>query len=318
MASQQSPVIELRSVTRLYGTVIGVNDISLNFQPGAYGLIGPNGAGKTTLTGLLTGALRPSRGEVRVFGENPVRSRTVQQRIGICPATEILLPRTSAFAWVQQLLMVSGFSFRQSQERAVNALCLVGMEEAMYRPIDSYSLGMRQRVKLAQAMAHDPDLLILDEPFNGLDPVGRFEMTQLLKDWVKAGKTLLLASHVLPEVEAVTDAFLLIFGGRLLASGTTAELRELVSELPQTITLEGNDVGKLAGRLADQPWVDSVRLAHDRRTLRIEARHAAQLFANLTAWIGSEKLQVERMSGGDGDLSTLFSILTRRHRGFAK
>ncbi len=318
MSDTQQPTIELLHTTRLYGTVIGVNDICLNFPPGAYGLVGPNGAGKTTLIGLLTGAMRPNRGTVRIFGKNPVGNRSVLRRIGICPATEILLPRTTAHAWVVELMMLSGFSFSKAKQLAERALDRTGMSMAMHRPIDSYSLGMRQRVKLAQAIAHDPDLLILDEPFNGLDPVGRYEMTQLLKEWTREGKTLLLASHVLPEVEAVTDAFLLIFGGRLLASGTADELRELVAELPQQITLVGEDVAKLAGRLADQDWVDSVKLSPDRTTLKIEARRANELYRHVTRWIGEENLRVSSMSGDEGELALLFNILTRRHRGFAR
>lgn len=315
---ESAEVVELIEVTRLYGTVIGVNDMSIAIPAGAYGLVGPNGAGKTTMIGLITGALRPSRGKVKVFGVNPAKHREVLARIGVCPATEILLPRTSAYHWVVELMMIHGFGPRRAVALAEAALERTGMADAMHRPIESYSLGMRQRVKLAQAIAHDPDLLILDEPFNGLDPIGRLEMTELLRDWVGEGRTLILASHVLPEVEAVTDAFLLIYGGRLLASGTADELRELVAELPQQVTLVGEDVDRLAGRLADQPWVDSVQLSPDRRTLRIEARRSAELYRNLTHWIGSDTLRVERMSGAEGELSSLFSVLTRRHRGHAR
>ncbi|WP_235935048.1 ABC transporter ATP-binding protein [Candidatus Laterigemmans baculatus] len=311
------PVIELERITRLYGTVIGVNDMTLSLPSGAYGLVGPNGAGKTTLIGLITGLLRPSRGQVRIFGVDPCRHRHVLGRIGLCPASELLLPRTSARGWVVEMMMLQGYSPRAAAERAESALVRTGLKEVMHRPIETFSLGMRQRVKLAQAIAHEPDLLILDEPFNGLDPIGRFEMTELLQDWIGQGKTLILASHVLPEVEAVTDAFLLIYGGRLLASGTADELRELVAELPQQVTLYGRDVDRLAGRLADQPWVDSVRLSPDRLTLRIEARRAGELYRNVTHWIGSDRLHVERMSGAEGELSALFSVLTRRHRGYA-
>lgn len=311
-------VIELDQITRLYGTVIGVNDMTLALPSGAYGLVGPNGAGKTTLISLITGLLRPSRGAVRIFGVNPHRHRHVLARIGLCPATELLLPRTSALDWVTEMMMIHGFSPSAATARAEASLDRTGMWKEMHRPIDSYSLGMRQRVKLAQAIAHEPDLLILDEPFNGLDPIGRYEMTELLRQWSGQGKTLILASHVLPEVEAVTDAFLMIDGGRLLASGTASELRELVAELPQQVTLSGRDVARLAGRLAEQPWVDSVRLSPDRLTLRIEARQASELYRHVTHWIGSDSLQVDRMTGAEGELSSLFSVLTRRHRGYAR
>lgn len=311
-------VIELEQITRLYGTVIGVNDMTLSLPAGAYGLVGPNGAGKTTLIGLITGLLRPSRGRVKIFGVDPSRHRHVLGRIGLCPASELLLPRTSALGWVTEMMMIQGYSPSAATERAERALVQTGLKEVLHQSIETYSLGMRQRVKLAQALAHEPDLLILDEPFNGLDPIGRFEMTELLQEWIGQGKTLILASHVLPEVEAVTDAFLLIYGGRLLASGTADELRELVAELPQQVTLYGRDVDRLAGRLADQPWVDSVRLSPDRLTLRIEARRATELYRYVTHWIGSDGLHVERMTGAEGELSALFSVLTRRHRGYAQ
>lgn len=312
------PIIELDHVTRLYGTVIGVNDLQLKMDAGAYGLVGPNGAGKTTLIGLLCGALRPSRGFVRVFGESPVQNARVLPRIGVCPSTELLLPRTTALAWVVELLMLAGFSYQSAKQRARNALERTGMGSHMYRSIDSYSLGMRQRVKLAQAIAHDPDLLILDEPFNGLDPIGRFEMTELLKGWCVEGKTLLLASHVLSEVEAVTNSFLLIYGGRLLATGTSDELRGMVADMPQEITLVGSDAANLSGRLAAQPWVDSVRLSEDRTMLKVTARHADLLYQNLTQWIAADGLDIHRMIGTDGGLADLFNTLTKRHRGFAR
>lgn len=314
----QPPVIDLRNVTRFYGTVIGVNDLNIAIQSGAYGIVGPNGAGKTTLLGLLCGALRPSRGEVRVFGESPVQNEQVLPRLGVCPSTELLLPRTTALSWVVELLMLAGFSYPASKQLAIEALERTGMGPHMRRSIDSYSLGMRQRVKLAQAIAHDPDLLILDEPFNGLDPIGRYEMTELLKTWCNKGKTLLLASHVLSEVEAVTNSFLLIYGGRLLATGTSEELREMVAELPQEVTLIGSDAASLSGRLASEPWVDSVRLSADRRLLKVTARDSHQLYQNLTAWIAQDELDIQRVLGTDGGLADLFDTLTRRHRGFAR
>ncbi|XZE51802.1 ABC transporter ATP-binding protein [Planctomycetaceae bacterium SH139] len=317
-AGERVPVIELCGLTRLYGTVIGVNDLNLKLNPGCYGLVGPNGAGKTTLIGLLTGSLFPSRGEARIFGANPIQRRSLLSRVGVCPASELLIPRASARDWLVELLMIGGYSFRKSHDMAAEALVLTGMKDRMDSPIGSYSLGMRQRVKLAQAIAHDPELLILDEPFNGLDPVGRFEMSELLKEWSSRGKTLILASHVLPEVEAVTDAFILIYGGRLLATGSASELRAMVNDLPQQITLYGPDVEKLAGRMAEQPWVDSVRLSDDRNRLRIEARLADQLAHHVTRWVAEDNLRIDRMVGADGELASLFEVLTRRHRGYAR
>ena len=226
-------MIRFEHVTKLYKTVIGVNDVSLDLASGAYGLLGPNGSGKTTFINLILGQLRPTIGSVRVFDQDPWQRGELLRRIGICPAVDILLPNVSALEWVQYLVRMYGFTAADAGRRAVAALETVGMQHAMRRPIGSYSLGMRQRCKVAQAIAHEPELLILDEPFNGLDPVGRHELTELFLRWIGERKSILLASHLLYEVEAVRASFLLISGGRLLASGSPQEVRSYARGLAQ-------------------------------------------------------------------------------------
>ena len=174
-------MIELKGVTRLYGSVIGVNDLNLEIPTGAYGLVGPNGSGKTTFINLLIGQLRPTIGSVRVLGVDPWRRRKILRQIGLCPATDVLYPNVTARQWVQYQVRLHGFSRADSKQLALEALEYVDMTSAMDREMGTYSLGMRQRTKIAQAIAHRPELLILDEPYNGLDPVGRHAMTQLLK-----------------------------------------------------------------------------------------------------------------------------------------
>jgi len=174
-------MIELTNTTKLYKTVIGVNDITLNLEPGTYGLLGPNGSGKTTLINLILGQLRPTIGSVRLFGENPWRRSGLLRRVGLCPAVEVTYPRVSGLEWVTYMIQLHGFGFDDASRMAKAALETVKLTYAMDRPMRNYSLGMRQRAKIAQAIAHEPELLILDEPFNGLDPVGRFEMSSLLK-----------------------------------------------------------------------------------------------------------------------------------------
>ena len=175
------------------------------WSPGAYGLVGPNGSGKTTLINLLTGQLKPTLGGLKVFGQDPWKDRRLLRRIGLCPATDVLYPNVSAKQWVSYLVSLHGFDAAESERLAVESLEIVGMESRMNRPMGEYSLGMRQRAKIAQSIAHQPDLIILDEPYNGLDPVGRQQMTRVLKDWVSRGKSLLFASHVLHEIEAITS-----------------------------------------------------------------------------------------------------------------
>ena len=159
-------MIELHHVSKLYGSVIGSNDLTIELESGAYGLVGPNGAGKTTLINLLTGQLQPTIGTVRVFGANPWTDRRVLRRIGLCPATDVLYPNVSALEWVQYQVRMHGFSRPESHRLALESLEMVDMTENMHRQMGTYSLGMRQRTKIAQAVAHQPELLILDEPYS--------------------------------------------------------------------------------------------------------------------------------------------------------
>lgn len=308
-------MIELEHTTLLYGTVIGVNDFHLNVPPGAFALVGPNGAGKSTLISLLTGVTRPTLGRVRVFGEDPFRNPTVLRRVGLCPATDLLVQGVSARQWIELQLSLSGWTLHSAKGRAEEVLQAVGMADAMERPIHGYSLGMRQRCKLAQAIAHDPELLILDEPFNGLDPVGRYQMTQFLRDWSASGRSLLLASHVLHEVERITNSFLLIYGGRLLASGTAADLRHLLAGLPQQIRLVTRNVNQLAARIAGQNWLHALERTSDSHSLLVSVENPLELYQSLAAWVSAGEVDVQQIVGADGDVSALFHLLVSKHRG---
>lgn len=308
-------MIDFQNVTKLYGTVIGVNDISMTLEPGAYGLLGPNGSGKTTLIGLITGQLRPSIGEVNIYGANPWQSNELLRRIGLCPSVDVLLPNISAYDWVNYLLKLNGFQAAEAVQRTKDALEVVGMTHAMHRPIGGYSLGMRQRTKLAQAMAHDPDFLILDEPFNGLDPVGRHEMTNVLRDWVDSGKSFLLASHLLHEVEAVQPKFLLISGGRLLASGSPTEVRSLLVDLPNEVSIKVCDPKRLAPAVCSIRDVDSVRIDEANRELIVATRSTATLSEALPEILVEGQFEVHEVTMENGSLQDLFSSLMRIHRG---
>lgn len=308
-------MIQMQRVSRLYGKVIGVNDMTIDLPSGAYGLVGPNGSGKTTFINLITGQLRPTLGRISVFGEDPWRDRKLLRRIGLCPATDVLYPNVSAREWVTYQIRLHGISRQESRRLALESLEIVDMTANMDRPMGTYSLGMRQRTKIAQAIAHQPELLILDEPYNGLDPVGRYEMTQLLREWTLNGKSLLFASHVLHEIEAITSSFLLIHGGRLLASGTSSEIEQILADTPQEVALIGPDAPLLIHRLADQPWVESLQLLDDRTRLRVALRDPARLYSELAGWITEDGLKIEGFETAGGNLTAVFESLLRHHRG---
>jgi ABC-2 type transport system ATP-binding protein len=310
-------MIELESVTKLYRTVIGVNDITLSLQKGAYGLVGPNGSGKTTLLNLITGQLRPTMGRVRVMGKSPWKQDRLLRTIGLCPSVDVLYPNVSALEWVTYLVELHGFRHHEARQRATKALRDVGMEEAMHRHMGTYSLGMRQRTKLAQAFAHDPDLLILDEPFNGLDPIGRHEMTEVLRAWVVAGRSLILASHILHEVEAVSSNFLLIRSGRLLASGSPDESHGLLVGVPHEISIRCDQPALLAREFVQTGLVESVRFVDGGHTLLVATRSPMSVFEQLPLWLKKLNIHVQEMQSADDSLQRLFSSLMRMHRGEA-
>jgi ABC-2 type transport system ATP-binding protein len=308
-------MISLQHVTKLYGPVIGVNDITLSVPCGAYGLIGPNGSGKSTLLNLMTGQLRPTMGAVRVFDATPRNNAAVLRRLGVCPEHDALYPDVTGLDWVRYLLRLYGLGRREARRRAEETLERLGMAHAMRRRMGSYSRGMRQRTKLAQAFAHDPELLILDEPLNGLDPVGRHDVTVQLQEWIRRGRGLLLASHMLHEVEAVTDSFLLICGGRLLASGSAEEVHTLLAEIPNEIRVRTNDAGRLARRLVEEQVVESVRFADGGQTLTVATRNPAAIYARLPEWIEGTGIEIRELRSTDESLQALFNALMRIHRG---
>lgn len=307
-------MIELDGVTKLYKTVIGVNDINLTLEPGTYGLLGPNGSGKTTLINLILGQLQPTLGSVKLFGENPWQKSHLLRRVGLCPALEVTYPRVSGLDWVTYMTQLHGFSFADATAKAKIALETVRLTYAMDRPMRNYSLGMRQRAKIAQAIAHDPELLILDEPFSGLDPIGRFEMSALLRDWATKGKSLILASHILHEVEAIKPNFLLISGGRLLASGSPEEVSSILADSPFTLQIQTSDAKRLATLLIAACDIESIQFQSD-TSFEISTRSASQVYNALPEIVLNEQIEVHEVSSNDDSLKTLFSTLMRIHRG---
>lgn len=311
-------LIELNQVTKLYGTVIGVNDFTMELKPGAYGLLGPNGAGKSTLLNLLIGQLIPTRGMVRVMGEDPRNNPGLIRRIGFCPGFEGLYADTRGLDWVVLLLQLHGIRRTAAVARAIACMELVGMADHMNRSISSYSRGMRQRTKLAQALAHEPEILILDEPFSGLDPLGRAEMTTVLRDWIALGKSVIIASHVLHEIESLTNSFLLICGGRLLASGSAAEVHRLLFNNPSDVEIHCDQPHQLAGLLMQRELVTSVGIEKTPsgvEALKVRTLNPAELCAQLPELISDHRMHVSRVRSSDDSLQALFNSLMKMHRG---
>jgi len=316
-------MLSLSHVTKVFGSVIGVNDVTVELGGGAHGLLGPNGAGKTTLLGLITGQLRPTMGQVRVFGERPFSNPRVLRRIGFCPAADLLERRATPREWVRYLVKLSGFGPRAAAERADRELDRVGLGEALDRPLSTLSKGMRQRAKLAGAMAHGPDLLVLDEPFDGLDPVARHDLVTLVRHWAVSSdttaggpRTLIVASHLLHEVESLHAGLAVILGGRLVASGTAGEIREMVNAMPSEVRIRCAAPRRLAEAVCGTDGVEGMRFEGD-HLLVVATRQPRVLAERIGRAAVEDRLTIEEVAAADQSLEGIFGRLVRLHRGVA-
>jgi ABC-2 type transport system ATP-binding protein len=307
-------LLELERTTRLYGTVIGVNDITLSLPQGAHGLLGPNGAGKTTLLNLITGQLSPTIGSIRVLGLRPRASNALLRRMGYLPGVEGMYADVSAIEWVTYLTRIQGFGADDARRMAERAIGRVQLTDHMHRKISTFSRGMRQRARLAQAIAHDPEFLILDEPFSGLDPIARHSMTTLLQQWIAEGRSLLVSSHVLYEIESLTRSFLLLSGGRLLASGDASDIHNLMADVPSEVRIRVDRPRLMAAELIRDELVDSVRLGVDDE-LQVTTKVPSQLSRFISRAVNEDRFYVWEVRSADDSLQDIFNSLMKVHRG---
>jgi ABC-2 type transport system ATP-binding protein len=304
-------ILEAHSLTKLYGVVIGLNDLEITLEPGIHGLLGPNGAGKSTLLKLITGQLRPSEGSLRVLGEEPWGNPQLFRRIGYCPEHDAFWSFLTGFEFVETLTRMAGLSRAEARPAAERALGRMGAQEYMHRPISTYSKGMRQRTKLAQALAHEPDLLILDEPLSGTDPTGRREMLDVIAEIGREGKSVIVSSHVMHEVESVTQHFLLIYGGRVLAVGDVREVRKLLAEIPHKVRIACDGPRALAARLAGELAVEGYQLDEPKGVIHITTRDPERLFRSLPDHAQAAGVHVFELGSTDESLDAVFAYLVR-------
>jgi len=295
------------AVSKWYGQVSALTDVTLRCGPGVTGLVGRNGAGKSTLIKLAAGLLRPSTGTV-LLGDAPPTRRAARALLGYCPDVDRFYEEMSGRAFVAWMLRLDGLSARAARERAGEVLDQLGLGAAMHRRIAGYSKGMRQRVKLAQALGKRPRVLLLDEPLTGLDPVARHQVTDVVRQVGREGACVLVSSHVLHELENLADAGIaLVHQGRLLAHGGVAELRAQLSERPHRLRLRTTRPRALAARLVE---LDSVaRVAIGARDVEVETRAVAGAFADLTRLGASGERLIDELLPLDDDLEAVFGYL---------
>ena len=302
------PALEVDHVSRWYGNVVAVNDISVALGPGVTGLLGPNGAGKSTLLHLLAGLLAPSAGRVLVHGGSAWRRPEMYRQVGLVPEREAVHPYLTGRQFARLNAQLQGVADPDgAADRAIATVDLVGAAD---RPIGTYSKGMRQRAKLAGALVHDPTVLLLDEPFNGMDPRQRLHMMTLLRSMAADGKTILFSSHILEEVERLAESILVVYAGRLAAAGDFRSIRRLMTDRPHTFTVRSSDDRRLAAALMADASVFGTELADGRIAVRT-ADYAAFTRA-LPQVARASGVSLFEVAPTDDSLESVFSYLVRR------
>ena len=309
MADRQ-PVVTAEHLSKWYGQVSGLNDVTVAVPPGITGLLGPNGAGKSTFMKLITGQLRPSKGSVSVLGEPVWGNPAIYFRIGFCPEQDAFYDRMTGLEWVAALVRLNGLTDAAATEAAHHALEAVDLLDAADKKIGAYSKGMRQRVKLAQAIVHDPELLIFDEPLAGMDPIARRRTIRMIKDWARAGKSILVSSHILHEIESMTANILLINNGRILAEGNVHQIRDLIDEHPHTVFIRAANPRTLARRVLAEDDVISLRFEAD--AVVVETARPDAFYARLTDLAASgEAGGIHEVTSPDDNLQAVFKYLVK-------
>jgi ABC-2 type transport system ATP-binding protein len=304
--------VELREVSKWYGHVIGVNRLSLRIYPGVTGLLGPNGAGKSTLLQLATGQLYPSQGEVLVLGRPAWNNPRLNRRIGLCPEQDAFYEWMTGLDFVRTCARLSGMGRAEAREAAEGALEAVGMTRNRDRAIKGYSKGMRQRTKLAQALVHDPEVLFLDEPLTGTDPVARRDIMDVIHGLAADGKSVLVSSHVLHEVEALTPTIVLLNRGRLVAEGHVREIRDLIDKYPHHIVLVCDDYRRLAARLLAWEDVEGVRVMAKEGGVMVETRAPDAFYRRLPELSLEDGLAIREVYSDDDNLEAVFKYLVSK------
>jgi ABC-2 type transport system ATP-binding protein len=303
-----SPVLAVDHVARWYGNVVAVNDVTFALEPGVTGLLGPNGAGKSTLLHMLAGLLAPSAGSVTLDGNPTFGDAAIYRRIGLVPERESVFGYMTGRDFVRLAAQLQGLA--DPDVAASAALALVDLETAADRDIGTYSKGMRQRAKVAAGLVHDPAVLILDEPFNGMDPRQRLHMMALLDDLSARGRVILFSSHILEEVERVAHRVLVMIAGRLAASGDFREIRRLMIDRPHGFTIRTSDDRTLASRLAARPTVAG--LSFEGGHLAVQATDFATFTRELPVVAREAGVSILELLPADESLESVFAYLVQR------
>ncbi len=303
--------IKLEQVTKNYGNVQGISNISLDVDKGITGILGPNGAGKSTTMKMILGLSRPSRGIVTVDGKDPFYDWQLKKNFGFVPEYDCFYEHMSGLEFVMYFLRMHDFGKEEAEKMAREALSELGLDEAMERKINTYSRGMRQKTKVARATVFDPKVLVMDEPFQGADPTTRMLLMNKMIEWAKKGKTILISSHILHDVQSLTDNIALINNGKMLAHGNRHEIRNLIN-VPRPISIvpvKNGNLRKLAKRLLDEKWTKVIAIDEETNELTVETTQTEDIYVEIPKILQKEKITVKKIYSEDDSLDSLYAKL---------
>ena len=302
-------LITFGEVSRFYGEVLGINRVNLAIPPGITSLVGPNGSGKTTLMNLMTGLIRPTRGNIRVLGVRPDDPEQLGPILGYCAQFDSFPKGLTGYQFLHSFLRIRGMSDAECEERTRTALQTVNLTDAAQRPVAAYSKGMRQRIKLAQAIAHDPQVVVLDEPLNGLDPMARAETIALFQEWGAKGRHVIVSSHILHEVDRISDQVILLSHGYVVAEGEIQGVRSEVKDQPMQILIRCDQPNALAARVFLQDHVVEAKIHPDGKGILLRTTDADQFYLMLNRIVLETGMTVESVAPADDDVNSVYQYL---------
>ena len=306
---QPDRLVIFDNVSKSYGEVLGVNRISLSIGPGVTSLVGPNGAGKTTLMNLMTGLLHPTKGTIRVLDVPPSDPERFYRNIGYCSQFDAFPRGLSGYHMIHSMMQLHGFRSREAEERTWNVMERVGMTDAAHRRVAGYSKGMRQRIRLALALAHDPKVLVLDEPLNGLDPMARAEVIDLFRKFAESGMHVIISSHIMHEVDIVSDSVIMLSGGYVVAEGEIQGVRHEMEEHPIQILIRCDRPALVASSVFQQDSVVEVRIHTDGGGLLVSTRNPDQFYDLFNRIILENRITVESVAPADENVNAVYQYL---------
>lgn len=302
--------ILFENVSKFYGDVLGVNRVNLSIPPGITGLVGPNGSGKTTLMNLMVGLIRPSRGKIDILGMSSDHPEELFKHVGYSTQYDAFPPGLTGYQFIESYLRVHGYGAKEADDMTWRAIERVNLVDAAKRKVAGYSKGMRQRIKLAQAIAHQPTVLVLDEPLNGLDPMARAEVIALFRELADGGLHVIVSSHILHEVDLISDQVVLIHGGYIVAEGEIGEMRDsMEEEHPVQVLVRCDRPSLLASRVFSQDSVVEARIDDDGKGVLIRTRDADGFHLLLNRIVIEDGITVEAVSPADADVSAVYQYL---------